>query len=302
MMAVSPYLTAGLSASTYAFLLRFLSSKNVNAFDRNTRIKGISALHAIISSIITIYALNTPSQWTPVGLTSQQDALRLFEPSKPRSPSAPAAPSAAENLDDSLNPMIKSRSDLANKLTAWETGYLIYDTYALLHLTSLKLPSRSDHTPKAAAAVRRAAAESPVVLAHHVLLACALGTLQVYNAARRERGVWVILAFMLMNASTPVLHLHWYLRRRMGCVNALADAVLVAVFALARFGPVYAVLEKYGQFHGLSAWEAYRRLRWVCQAGTGMLVVANLGWWGALVWRAVAPRRNHGMGMMRKTV
>ena len=181
----------------------------------------------------------------------------------------------SDNLDDSENPLIQDQSNFANALTAWETGYLVYDTWVLVH--SVHAGSESSYYQS----ILQAAKTQPAGFGHHIALSCAFLVLQRYIHLGRERGIWIICALMLMNASTPVLHARWWARQQ-GSSSKTWDAVFAAAFATCRFGTVAWVLRTYGYYHGLGAWESYRKLRIPCQTGTGALVGLNALWWVAL--------------------
>ncbi|GAB7360240.1 hypothetical protein MBLNU230_g8000t1 [Neophaeotheca triangularis] len=255
-----PYAVVGLSALTY--FASYAVTKTTTSSDPSTITKLISGAHSLVSSAATIYILSQP--WSSG--TLENLPFRI----------------GPQGLDDTHNPLITGRSAFGNALTAWETGYLIFDTVAILALSGVSRPLRQpgrNHTNT----TRKAEASDTVLLGHHAALVAALGYLQTYIAQGRERGVWIIDAFILMNASTPFLHLRWWRRKRTGRAEWQWDALLAFTFALARFGSVVWVLRRYGEFHGLGAWRAMRMQRWVCQMGTGALVGLNGLWWLGLV-------------------
>ena len=175
--------------------------------------------------------------------------------------------------DDTSNPLISTHSEFLNAITALETGYLVSDTVALLSGPRL-------HNGKSPPLDK-------VLLTHHTLIGTALLLLQYYIARGREKGIYIIVRFLLMNASTPFLNLRWFLRQYAGQRKVLisgADVVFAIAFFWARVALVWSILAEYGQFHGWSAWEAYQRgLMLPCRLGTGALVLANLGWWIVMV-------------------
>jgi hypothetical protein len=256
-MSIRPYLIVSLSAASYAGLFQWLQhgSKDSRPSSVQSIIKAISAGHSGVMTLLVLYALK-PSLWhTDTKQTS--DDVNL-------------------NYDDSTNPLIVAQSRLANNLSAWETGYLIYDTCLLVLQTSPK------PTSNLAAAVGRAARKSPALLLHHAGLAVALLVLQVYISHGRERGMWIIMAFFLMNASTPAMHALWWAKKS-GHGTKAAQVAFAIVFAACRFGVVWWVLRKYGRHHGVSAIEAYTRLRAPCKIGTGALFGMNGIWWLTLL-------------------
>lgn len=175
---------------------------------------------------------------------------------------------------------------MANFITAWEAGYLIYDTGALFLESYVRDKSRGYRS-----ALIRLFRGSPIFVAHHVLLISSLLWLQTYIAKGKEKGLKVIMAFFLMNASNPLLHLRWWKKKLTGKRDMEVDAALAAVFAITRFGSVYWVMQTYGQYHGFGAWEAFRRQRIECQAGTGLLTGLNALWWVALLAQMARRRR-----------
>ena len=157
--------------------------------------------------------------------------------------------------DDSTNPTIQGRSELANAVTAIECGYLIQDTLALL--LSAKLHNKAGLKGTL----------DKTLLAHHIGIGAALVVLQYYIARGRERGIYIIVQFLLMNASTPVLNLRWYLRNFSPERKKLrwsVEGAFVAAFYAARVWLVGKILGDYGRWHGWSAWETY----WLGFAGS----------------------------------
>ena len=182
-------------------------------------------------------------------------------------------------LDDSVNPAIQTRSEFANAITAIECGYLLQDSVVLI--LSSRLNARAG----------KSGTLDKTLLTHHVGIGLALATLQYYIAIGKEKGIYIIIQFLLMNASTPLLNLRWYLRTfrpQWKKVRMFADATFVVAFFAARVWLIQRILEDYGKWHGWSAWETYQHgLRLPCQLGTGALWLANAGWWSVLVWNTI---------------
>lgn len=234
--------------------------------DLTTVNKTVSALHAAGTSVVAVYLLNY-SSWpipSPQARHPHHNGHSKVPP------------------DDTRNPLISGRNSLANALTIWETAYLLFDTWFMIYATKKRMGLSSN-----AAALRVVAKKSPDILAHHVLLASAFLYLQSYIVAGKERGLWIITAFILMNSSSPVMHLRWWLRRRSGTSSNVMDVSFLASFAGARFGVVYWVMKEYGSYHGLSALQAYNVLRKECKIGTAMLVGFNGLWWSMLAYKVV---------------
>jgi len=228
--------------------------------------KSISAAHATATSLTAFLLLRYSSWLIPDTVNAASDRSKHDRP----------------HLDDSFNPTINGRNYLANVLTAWETAYLVYDTYAMVHASR-----KQDNLHSNSVALHQVVRDSPVALVHHVLLASAFLVLQAYIAAGKEKGLWVITAFILMNSSTPLMHARWWRRQRTGKPNAMLDVAFLATFAASRFGVVVWILRRYGQYHGIGAWEAYRLLRKRCQIGTAMLVGLNGVWWTLLAYNII---------------
>jgi hypothetical protein len=271
-----PFGIVALSSTAYSLLLSALRRSNVlggSSPSARGPVKLISSGHAVVSSSLAFYFLYS-SQWHRFPTASARSTRTLGK---------------GGNLDDSANPLIQGRSAALNALTAWEAGYLIYDTYALA------ASSYATTKPSLHRALSRLARVSPAILAHHILLSAALLYLQLVIARNRERGVWVIVAFMLMNASTLILHARWWATRhtRNTTLIRMLDVVLAISFPATRICTVAWVLKCYENYHGLGPWEVYKRLRVQCQAGTGALVVLNSLWWFMLVKEVVKRHRRN---------
>jgi len=231
--------------------------------DADLQDKAISAAHATASSIAALLLLRYSSWQIPQPLSFESDGTKHDE----------------RYLDDSGNPTIHGRNTWANALTAWETAYLLYDTYALVKATQRKRNGRGT-----GAAFHQAIKDSPVGMAHHVLLSSALLVLQSYIVNGKEKGMWIITAFILMNGSTPIMHARWWRRQQTGKPSTVLDLAFVVSFAAARFGVPVWIMREYSQYHGIGAWQAYRSLRKTCQVGTGLLVGMNGLWWMVLTF------------------
>ena len=261
------------SALGYPLLLRLLSGSKPSAWRFSKAIKVISTFHSALLSILALSALRQ-LQWrtshTPADLSS---------PSKARIAGSRGYP------DDSHNPFITARSEFANTITAIEAGYLVQDIFVLLIESRLHGGAkRIDKT----------------LMTHHVGIGSALLVLHYYIACGREAGIYVIVMFLLMNSSTPILNLRWYLRNfapQMRKSVIAADAAFVVSFFMARIWMVSRVLAVYGTYHGWTAWETFRHgLRTPCKIGTGSLWVANVGWWSVLVMNAISRTKNFTFG------
>ncbi|KAI7188134.1 hypothetical protein D0869_03166 [Hortaea werneckii] len=251
----------GLSTASYGVLLA--TSRRIFPTHQDPRLflNTITDLHSVLSSAAVLYALFQP--WPVTQVTP---------------------PSHASLLDDTLNGMIHGKSILGNAITSWEAGYLVYDTMAVALLRYKRHPGES-----VLKSLLRFSSKEPLTFSHHLSLIIALGCLQFYIAQGRERGVWIINAFNLMNASTPILHRRWLHRHRTGKNSLKLDVLLAATFAACRMGLIVWVLGKYGEFHDIGAWEAYVKQRWICKVGTAALFVMNSAWWLTLM-KGIAQR------------
>lgn len=259
-----PIVTLGcVSASTVIYsLISHILLRSAPRGSIQARLKGLSAVHATVVTPIILLALSASPLHT-------RDGTGI----RPGSGSGPKYASDGY-LDDSENPVIQEQSDVANALTAWETGYLLYDTWAMVHYAQ---PRRSF-----IASAATVAKSQPALFGHHLLLSAAFMYLQVYIMRSRERGIWIIITFMLMNASNPLMHARWFLRRA-GRSSRLLDVVFAAVFAATRFGTVAWALQRYGAWNGLGGGQVFSKLRRPCQVGTGALLGLNALWWAVLL-------------------
>lgn len=259
-MGSHPLSIVSLSTATYSALLSGAHWTSIASPETETNLKGISDIHSIISSVASLYALS--QKWPH---------------------DAQPANDSANYLDDSNNPLIFGKSLLGNAITSWETGYLLFDTGVKLiaHWRAVRAEKKVPLYGMPLAVLRR----EPLILFHHFVLLGGLSFLQVYIAKGRERGIWIIVAFVLMNASTPVMHWRWRQRQRTGRTTLTADILLAAIFGVSRLGLVGWVIKQYGDYHSIDAWNAFRRQRIICQAGTWLLFGMNAVWEATLVKR-----------------
>ncbi|KAL9626119.1 MAG: hypothetical protein Q9204_007563, partial [Flavoplaca sp. TL-2023a] len=136
-------------------------------------------------------------------------------------------------------------------------------------------------------------------------IALALLVLHSYIHQDRDRGIYIIVQFLLMNSSTPILNLRWWLRtyhpqRKMLCLSS--DIAFIMAFYMARVWLVGWILRGYGKPHGYnSAWKVYLEgMRLPCQLGTGALWLANTSWWTLLVM-SVIKRLPQELDRIKKT-
>jgi hypothetical protein len=89
--------------------------------------------------------------------------------------------------------MVSARSSFANSLIGVEAGYLLQDAVVLTLEAWLRSRARGGRLMRDLA--------GRVLVLHHSCIGGALGLYQWYVARGREKGAWVLLLFMLMNAS-----------------------------------------------------------------------------------------------------
>ena len=168
-------------------------------------------------------------------------------------------------------PIITTRSEFANAIMALETAYLLQDSVILLYAS--KLHRRANGGTKGLN-IRHLAY-------HHGGLSAVLGVLQIYTSQGREKGVLIVVMMMLMNASSPYGTLRWFLvnfkpdERRMIITTTVA---YLAIYGLCRVYLVYYILNVFGAQKGRNALEAFVKLKWHCQLGTGAMAVVNTAW------------------------
>ena len=217
-------------------------------------LRAISAGHAALTTLLAVYVLRQP-QWETETDASSSLSKRVLSNVSP--------------LDDSFNPIIRGRSTFGNAITAFETGYLLYDSCAMISTYGRRQGRIS---------LTLAWHTAPLMMGHHVVLVSALLYLQVYIARGKERGIWVILAFLAMNATNPLLHARWW-ARKVGKDPKLLDFLFTIVFAVVRFGIPVEVMRNYGAYHHIGPFQAFKRLRTPCKVGTSVLVGLNGVWW-----------------------
>ena len=266
------------SLTAYPAILRLFSGRNPTAQSLSFAIKNVSTIHSSLITCLATYVLN-----------QTQSKFQQFTHQPNREISATSASSSPSTaLDDSTNPAIQIRSELANVITAIECGYLLQDCFALLA------------SARAYARAGKPGTLDKTLLTHHVGIGIALLILQFYIAQGKEKGIYIITQFLLMNSSTPVLNLRWYLRTyRPNWTRCLAivDVAFAIAFFFARVWLVTKILSDYGRWHGWSSWEAYLYgLRLPCRLGTGALWVANVGWWSILLWNMARRSKKSTLG------
>ena len=258
---------------TYSCILRLLTKGQVSRLSVDNASKVVSVLHSLAVSTLALYLLRS-DDWS---LPTPEETLSM------KSDTSNTDNNSGDleiPLDDSQNVIINGRSSKAKALLAWEAGYLFYDTVVLI-LDRRTKEQETTFIKSLTSAIK----SSPDVFIHHVLLFLGLASLPTYFSVRRELGTWVFTSFLLMNASTPFLHLRTFYRRQYGKKSMSLEFLFVVAFAASRFGLVFWVLQQYAKYHDLDTWSAFQKLYFVCRAGTMSLVGFNAIWWFTLVSR-----------------
>ena len=177
---------------------------------------------------------------------------------------------------DSECPIITTRSAFANTITAIETGYLLQDSVVLLHAHYRRRHSRS-HTN-----LQQLKGWNVLHLGlHHSILGALLLILQLYIARGREKGILVIVALHLLNASSIPGTARWFLRNFQPHRKRLIEAmtmIYLASFAVCRVYLIYWILEVFAKQQAIPTWTAMMRLRGSCMIGTGTIAAVNTAW------------------------
>ncbi|KAK3058759.1 hypothetical protein LTR09_000324 [Extremus antarcticus] len=248
------------SATAIAYIAAFIGFRHSHIlYDRTAALKAISSFHSTLTAIFGIIALSQP--W-PIRM---RDVKQHVKPGQ---------------LNDSRNPIIFGQSAFGNAVTAIETGFLLYDTIAtlIIHYEEYCTKKQLSWIDATKLLFRK----EPVTLWHHLSILTALGYFQIYCLKGQERGVWIIVAFILMNASTPIMQLRWWRRKSTGQSSLTLDILFCIVFGICRLGTVFYVFRVYGQYHGIGTLQAFTRQKWICQVSTGALFALNAVWWATL--------------------
>ncbi|KAL8764542.1 MAG: hypothetical protein Q9209_007973 [Squamulea sp. 1 TL-2023] len=289
MAGVIPSNLTGLftSCSAYTLIHRYATGPNPSLHRLTTVLKATSTLHSSITTLLAISFLRRcQASWAETDFPSARGSSRKPSTSSDEIDHAGATSNRRIYPDDSCNPPIQTRSSLGNIITAIECGYLLQDTVNLLRAAQLRRGlARSRPKPNLRSFLHYV--DKPLLI-HHIGIALALLRLQYYISQNRERGIYIIVQFLLMNSSTPVLNLRWWLRTyhpdwKLICLGS--DIAFIAVFYITRVWLIGWIIKEYGKSHGYnSAWETYvGALRLPCKVGTGALWAGNTTWWALLV-------------------
>ena len=172
------------------------------------------------------------------------------------------------------SPIITTQSTFGACITAIETGYLLQDSIILLH----------------AYRQRNRAASSSLQLKgwnflhlglHHAILGGLLLLLQYYIAKGWAKGILVIVALHLMNASSIFGTLRWFLINfspKSRQLILLLTVMYLATFAVCRVYLVVWIIQVYGRQRGLPVWTAIIGLPPPCKMGTTTIFAVNSIW------------------------
>lgn len=250
-----------------------------------------------------VYLLNLPSNPSFIQVAKTREAISIIHCSFQTILSVACLRHHADSLapttsyddlrsipTDSHTPIIATKSAFGNTITAIETGYLLQDSFVLFHAYYTR---SHQHNTKA---IRQLKGWNLVHLSlHHGILAALLLVLQHYIARSRERGILVIVALHLMNASSIPGTGRWFLRnfypRRRSLILASTVMYLTA-FAVSRVYLIYWILDIFGKQQGISAWSAIAELRAPCRVGTGLIAAVNAAWLASGI-------RNFALGILR---
>ncbi len=177
--------------------------------------------------------------------------------------------------------IITTKSTFANFLSAIETAYLLQDSLILLLAAQSKQVFMHKKTPGEVPAKALRGLNLHHLGWHHALLGSAFVVLQVYIARGDEKGILIIVAMLLMNASSPFGTLRWLLinfRPDMKRAIKFVTVAYLIAFGVFRVGLIYYILHIFGKQLGISAWDAFRRLRIPCKLGMSGLGLANTAW------------------------
>ena len=257
--------TLAASAVIYQVLYELILYKGPThtRFVRITRSRQtLSIFHCSLQSILTLSCLNHHSD----SLSKTVSYTSYGRPNK-----------------DSEVPFIGTKSGFANCITALEAGYLLHDTYVLLQAYSCRdKPNIAGSPGEERKRDQQVKGWSFLHLGlHHIILCSLLLVLQYYIAKGRERGILIIVALHLMNASSIFGTVRWFMINfypdRGSLILLLTIAYLVA-FAVCRLYVVYWILEIFSSQEGSSIWQALVNLRVPCKIGTFSIVLVNAAW------------------------
>ena len=285
------------SFTVYGLIHRYAAGPSPSPARLSAVTKATSTLHSTGTTILAVYFLRQCRvRWADMDAVGALDSRLNFG-------TMAGGSQGGRYPDDSANPVLQTRSTLGNAITAIECGYLLQDTISLLREAYLRHRLAQPDSQRNIRSVLKYADNT--LLFHHISIALALLVLHSYIHQDRDRGIYIIVQFLLMNSSTPILNLRWWLRtyhleRKMLCLSS--DIAFIMAFYMARVWLVGWIIRGYGKPHGYnSAWKVYLEgMRLPCQLGTGALWLANMSWWALLVI-SVVKRLPQELDRIKKT-
>jgi TLC domain len=246
--------------------------------------EAISVFHCSLVTVLSILCLR------------QSSAGTLLSSGSTAGPPITGLQSPLPESDTDL-PIITHRSEFANSITALETGYLLQDSLILFWADRLHRHARArGFKPLKGLNIRH-------IAWHHGFPVCGLGVLQWYIARGKEKGILIIIMMFLMNASSPIGTVRWYLVNfRPGYHRAIMAATVayLAMYGVSRVYLIYYILQIFGAQRGHSAMQAFARLRTPCQLGTGAIGVVNSTWLIMGISRFLTRDLRFGTGARKK--
>ena len=265
------------SAAVYPLVFYISIPDKVTPTQFAQRREAISIFHCSLMTALSIWCLRRNS------------ADALLSPDSGTEPSSTKFQSSMPESDVDL-PIITYRSAFASSITALETGYLLQDSALMFWALRLHRRARGRGFKTLKGLNIRHLAW------HHSFLVCALGVLQWYIAQGKEKGILIIIMMFLMNASSPIGTVRWYLVNfRPGYKRAITTATVayLAMYGVCRVYLLYYILRSFGAQRGHSAMQAFARLRLPCKLGTGAMGAVNSTWLLLGIWRLLT--RNLGI-------
>lgn len=174
MASAWPSVTLATALVLYPTTLHLLSKFSQGPASLKTFRDGVSSVHCSIITISSLSALIEKGFITlPLATCSPRDRSTCTSLGKD-----------INYMTKSTHPMLLAKSTFANSITALETGYLVQDTFLLLYQywKGRKINMR-------------------VLILHHITLGTTLSWLQTRIWMKKEKGVYIVVMFMLMNAS-----------------------------------------------------------------------------------------------------
>ncbi|KAK7892670.1 hypothetical protein LTR67_006906 [Exophiala xenobiotica] len=277
------------------------------AFRLAARREAAQSVHCVLTTILTIICLRRElKEIHPLGVEGARHG------GSPR------------RLKDSQLPIITHTSAFANALTTLELAWLLADTCILLYTQSACRPTatsasssslassssksypptqqRKSSSSQSRSSTTRTPLNYPHLYIHHAILISLLLWLQytlLFNP-HRGVGILIIVSFLLMNASSPLGSLRWFLLnftaasgssgkaqqtprperdRHAAIALRAATCAYLLVFAICRIGLFYMIMKIWADMQGEGVFRAWWELRWQCNVGFTAMVIINTLWW-----------------------